>query len=471
MEAATGDKKPCFINMSLTVQDIDTPGQQFTLKGYVNALWRCPDLEKEEERSDYYSPSSNPELSVKAGLARAASDSAFVYVRDSKTDTAGTLKYVTGFDLSVESDVLPFSPQRIFDIKRIRSFVLSTCDYYYYPMEHNRGKTCAGLLKMACGFEVTLVQHWNMHNFPFDRQLLHLNVRIRHSNWIVHHEAPDWVNTGYLSDRTACRISLSEAILNYTLEAPWVDNRPGSFNGEGPSSGHHVYIRIERRYGYELQKIVLPLFFIVLFAMSSFGLEPDETSDRVGAPTGMMLAVIGFQYVIQETVPKQPQVTRLDTYIFWCMAIIIMIVAQSLAQKQLLESTLMQNVTVQYGELEIADVDRNGLWYARAEWIDTCCALLCFLVWVVPHAVIYWYIDDLEALPCKLGTKILKPWEDSLHFLERDCAVGEAKPGELMERGGLRIHHTVSLQRWTRSAKSRVAETQLDEGLVSAPRG
>ena len=182
-----GGKQQCFINMTLTVQDVDTPGQQFMLTGYINTIWRCPDLEREEERSDYYSPdSSGP--TVKDGLARADSERGFV--RESKT-SSGILKYVTGFDLSVESDVLPFSPKRMFDTRRIRGFNLSTCNYYYYPMRHNRGKTCAGLLKMACSFEVTLVQKFNMHNFPFDRQLLHFNVFIRHWTWDVQHAAPD----------------------------------------------------------------------------------------------------------------------------------------------------------------------------------------------------------------------------------------------------------------------------------------
>ena len=132
------EKKQCFINMTLTVQDIDTPAQKFRISGFINALWRCPDLEHEAERSDYYS-SDSASPTVKAGLARDA-DSNRGYVRQSNTPGAGVLKYVSGFDLSVESDVLPFSPRRMFDGKRIHEFLLKTCDYYYYPMQHNVGK-------------------------------------------------------------------------------------------------------------------------------------------------------------------------------------------------------------------------------------------------------------------------------------------------------------------------------------------
>ena len=39
-----------------------------------------------------------------------------------------------------------------------------------------------------------------------------------------------------------------------------------------------VYVR--RRYMFELRKIVMPLCIIVLMAMTSFGLEPDDTASR-----------------------------------------------------------------------------------------------------------------------------------------------------------------------------------------------
>lgn len=96
-------------------------------------------------------------------------------------------------------------------------------------------------------------------------------------------------------------------------------------------------------------------------------------------------------------------------------------------------------------------------WYHRAERIDAVCTLLCFVAWVLPHAIIYWYMHDLESLPFSLGQKILMSWEDSLHFIESDQK-GESR-GELMERGALGLQHTLSLKRWQMSARNRAVES------------
>ena len=184
--------KDCFINLNITLQRLDTHQQTFTITGYANALWRNPDLEAEKERSaaDYYDH-EHMETTVKALIA----DSQAV-----KTSSARKIRrFVTGFQLSVESDVLPFSPYHMFEDQRIvpGSFDLEGVYYYYYPMEQNRVEDrlkeaedqpdfereklrlelldmtaddgehlrCAGMVKMAVKFGVELTQKLNMHKW------------------------------------------------------------------------------------------------------------------------------------------------------------------------------------------------------------------------------------------------------------------------------------------------------------------
>ena len=57
-----------------------------------------------------------------------------------KSVAAGvTRKFVTGFDLSVQSDVLPLDPARMFEDRRIvaDTFHLGAKQFYYYPLAHN----------------------------------------------------------------------------------------------------------------------------------------------------------------------------------------------------------------------------------------------------------------------------------------------------------------------------------------------
>ena len=221
MHAAPQAKKEVFITQVITLQEVEVAQQQFQItvrrraplptvfsravfsatryaQGFINAMWRCPDLEKEEERQDYYSrkQNENDEPTVKEGLEQVASGERKGYVLNSVA--AGvTRKYITGFDLSVESDVLPFNTMKMFEDRRIvpGSFELEETVFYYYPMQHNRVSDrlakleenksdmqlskdrlkldhataadgvhlkCAGMIKMAARFGVKLTQRMDM---------------------------------------------------------------------------------------------------------------------------------------------------------------------------------------------------------------------------------------------------------------------------------------------------------------------
>lgn len=75
--------------------------------------------------------------------------------------------------------------------------------FYYYPVSENKGRDCAGLVKMAVEFDATLSQRLNMWHFPFDRQILMLSFSVRTGNrggWVVCDEPKRWVDTGYDTD-------------------------------------------------------------------------------------------------------------------------------------------------------------------------------------------------------------------------------------------------------------------------------
>ena len=146
--------------------------------GFVNALWRAPELEQEEGgATDRFSHREEGHDTVKDAMNKTISES---QGRD----------YVSGFELNHDNaKATPFNPHRMFDHSRVidRTLDKRKVTYYYYPMGgSNEGKPCAGLVKMAVEFEVTLTQKLNMRNFPFDRQLLQLGFFIRsREGWCV----------------------------------------------------------------------------------------------------------------------------------------------------------------------------------------------------------------------------------------------------------------------------------------------
>ena len=136
------------------------------------------------------------------------------YVHDSVTRT-GTRKYVSGFQLSFDhAHATPFNPYRMFDKARVVNHEIKACNFYYYPTKFgNEDKLCGGLVKMATEFEATLTQRLNMSHFPFDRQILQMLCFVRRDRWHVHEDAPDFVDTGYDTDKDICTTVLSQSVV------------------------------------------------------------------------------------------------------------------------------------------------------------------------------------------------------------------------------------------------------------------
>ena len=66
---------------------------------------------------------------------------------------------------------------------------------------------------MATEFEATLTQRLNMSHFPFDRQILQMLCFVRRDRWHVHEDAPDFVDTGYDTDKDICTTVLSQSVV------------------------------------------------------------------------------------------------------------------------------------------------------------------------------------------------------------------------------------------------------------------
>ena len=68
------ETREVFLSSSLTLKQVDSARQSFTVSGYINALWQCPDLEHEVLHEDYYA-SEYKGRTIKQGLEEAKRDS------------------------------------------------------------------------------------------------------------------------------------------------------------------------------------------------------------------------------------------------------------------------------------------------------------------------------------------------------------------------------------------------------------
>ena len=97
--------------MALSLQRVETSTQQFTVTGYVNAMWRanddwCPDFEMQTKNAAVYSTAAGTNeggtMSVKQQLEEEQGKDGRQHVRESVAEGESRY-YITDFDLTCVS--------------------------------------------------------------------------------------------------------------------------------------------------------------------------------------------------------------------------------------------------------------------------------------------------------------------------------------------------------------------------------
>ena len=73
-------------------------------------------------------------------------------------------------------------------------------------------------------------------------------------------------------------------------------------------------LHIRRKSTFWVINVVLPLYLVTSTLFATFGLSPDETSDRLSASLTILLAIVSFQTFTAEKLPKTTTVSLMDMY-------------------------------------------------------------------------------------------------------------------------------------------------------------
>lgn len=79
-------------------------------------------------------------------------------------------------------------------------------------------------------------------------------------------------------------------------------------------------IRIERKHGWYIWNIVVPLIMIVGLSSTVFWVQPDRLPERLGISTTGLLTVVAFDFLTSDNLPKLAFTTRLDAFYNWSYA-------------------------------------------------------------------------------------------------------------------------------------------------------
>ena len=166
------------------------------------------------------------------------------------------------------------------------------------------------IMKMKCSMK----EHWNVEDFPFDRQ--HLRVQVENTLF-------DSKNLIFVADEKGSTYDKKEAIDGWTIKDFRVSIHENDYEtGFGDSrtgkessifSQFRLEMDLERNAWGLFMKIFIGMYISFLIAAISFTPHPSELEPRFGLPVGGLFAAVGNKYIIDSLLPESSSFTLVDT--------------------------------------------------------------------------------------------------------------------------------------------------------------
>ena len=151
---------------------------------------------------------------------------------------------------------------------------------------------------------------FNLRAFPFDRQKISLELidgrySLDKRNIFISERAHIFLNN-YVKKNEI----LGWDIMGYELN-PFQYQNP--FNMENDfSDGLRLDFLIERKHGYYVFKVIIPIVLILLICWGSVWIDPKEIESRLTITIVCLLSLIAYNFVIDSEMPKLEYLTVMD---------------------------------------------------------------------------------------------------------------------------------------------------------------
>jgi len=151
---------------------------------------------------------------------------------------------------------------------------------------------------------------FNLRAFPFDRQKISLELidgkyNLDKRNIFISERAHIFLND-YIKKNEI----LGWDLIGYELN-PFQHQSP--FNMEGDfSDGLRLDFLIERKHGYYVFKVIVPIILILLICWGSVWIDPKEIESRLTITIVCLLSLIAYNFVIDSEMPKLEYLTVMD---------------------------------------------------------------------------------------------------------------------------------------------------------------
>ena len=174
----------------------------------------------------------------------------------------------------------------------------------------DKGKVRWELMKMKC----TMKQPWSVEDFPFDRQLL--NIQIENVLW----EKNDLI---FKPDTKGSKLDKTMAVEGWIVDkfvvSNGVHNYPTSFGDPEAKVDNSDYatfniaIELKRNAWGLFFKLFIGMYIAFFISLVTFLLDPADIEPRFGLPVGALFAAVGNKYIIDSILPETTSFTLVDT--------------------------------------------------------------------------------------------------------------------------------------------------------------
>lgn len=156
-------------------------------------------------------------------------------------------------------------------------------------------------------FSGTIASTSDLADFPFDQQLFRIYV-------IAGGYTREEVELVIEPDRTGRSQRLS--VIDWEIGAVTAELSPFEYTADGRVfPGCAFAFSAKRHSGYYLWKVMLPLFIVVFMSWSVFWIDPTAAPAQIGVAATSILALIAYQFVLGDLVPRLSYLTRQDRFL------------------------------------------------------------------------------------------------------------------------------------------------------------
>ena len=181
-------------------------------------------------------------------------------------------------------------------------------------------------------FAATVSQEYRLDDFPFDSHVISFRIEpfAQDTTRVTFTSVDDYLASfGETVPELGFSWQSDEWIFNGEDFAPTVNN--DTDNGFASAT---FEIPIERKSGFYVTNVILPLLLIVAISWAVFWMDFEDMSlaDRLTVSVTSLLTVVAFDFVTSDSLPKLPYATRLDSlytisYLFLALTVLASVVA------------------------------------------------------------------------------------------------------------------------------------------------